>query len=328
MARLFAAFTLLLTIVTLAPVSEARAAWPERPVTLIVPWEAGGGADALARVVSALLYRELNQPVHVRNRPAQDGVEGREIIANEAPDGYTIGLVTTELAMMHWQGQTGISFEDITPLALLSRDPSAVFVRVDSRLNRIDKIPSFLRGKHSSLTAGGGPRIGVSHLALAGFLKDRSIPPSAVQWEPSAGSAPAFKDLLDGEVDLVVSGIPEASSLLNAGLIRGLAVMDGRRNPGYPAIPTLHEAINSDWTMASFRGIAAPKDLPQDIKARLVGALLKVYESPEFKEFMAQRGFSMYWSGPEDFSAFLKENDTSLGRVMHTLGLTQKTAAR
>src|SRR5450759_4446526 len=109
-------------------VAAAHAAYPERPITLIVPWGAGGGTDATARIIGVLLERELGQPVNVVNRAGGNGVVGHQAIAGAQPDGYTLGLITVEISMMHHQGLTQLSPKDYTPLALMNVDTAAVTV--------------------------------------------------------------------------------------------------------------------------------------------------------------------------------------------------------
>ncbi len=111
---------------------RARAAFPERPITLIVPWAAGGGTDAVARQVAMMLEREFKQPVNVVNRTGGSGVVGHTAIATAAPDGYTFGLITLEINQMHWVGLTDLTYEGFTLLALVNQDLAALFVKTDS----------------------------------------------------------------------------------------------------------------------------------------------------------------------------------------------------
>src|SRR2546423_8966850 len=111
------------TLLTLV-CNAAQAAWPERPITLIVPWGAGGGTDATARIIGSLLEKELGQPVTVVNRIGGSGVVGHQAIAAAAPDGYTIGMITVEISMMHWQGLTDLSGASYTPIGLGNKEPA------------------------------------------------------------------------------------------------------------------------------------------------------------------------------------------------------------
>lgn len=290
-------------------------------LTLIVPWEVGGGSDATARIIASLLTRELGRSVTVRNRTEGQGVAGHEAIAKAAPDGNTIGMVTTELNMMHWTGDTELNYRDVTPLALMNRDPAAIFVRGDSRIDDIRELRLAVIGKAGKLTASGTRRGGIWHLALAGFLRALNIPTEAIEWRGMAGSAPAFQALMDNEIDFVVASVPDSSALLNAGLVRALVVMDETPNPGYPDIPTLKEALGIDWQAAAWRGIAAPPGLPRERIERLSYALAAVYQSDEYIDFMAQRGFGRAWAGPGAFDDFLADNNAALGEALRSLGL-------
>ena len=109
--------------------STAQAAWPERPVTVVVPWGAGGGTDAVGRILASLLEKELGQPFNVVNRTGGSGVVGHSAIANANPDGYTIGIATVEIAMMHWAGLTDLSYEDYTVFGQVNLDPGGLMVR-------------------------------------------------------------------------------------------------------------------------------------------------------------------------------------------------------
>src|SRR6185436_5960679 len=130
-------------------------------------------------------------------------------------------------------------------------------------------------------------------------------------------------DLVSGGVEVVPCSIPEARSLIDAGKVRALAIMDASPPALYPSMPTLKKELGSNWTMAAWRAIAAPKGLPADAKARLVAALKKVHDSKEFRDFMAQRGFGVIWQGPEDAAKFMAKSDADLGAVMKSVGIAK-----
>ena len=112
--------------------SAAQAAYPERPITLIVPWAAGGGTDATGRILASMMEERLGVPVSVVNRTGGSGVVGHSAIATAEPDGYTLGVVTVEIGMMHWQGLTDLTYADYTPVVLYNADPAGLQVRSDS----------------------------------------------------------------------------------------------------------------------------------------------------------------------------------------------------
>src|SRR6188768_1815205 len=110
----------------------ALAAYPERPITLIVPWGAGGGTDATARIIGSLMEKDLGQPVNVVNRTGGSGVVGHQAIASSPPDGYTIGLITVEIGMMHWVGLTELTATNFDPIGVVNADPAGINVRADA----------------------------------------------------------------------------------------------------------------------------------------------------------------------------------------------------
>ena len=155
----------------------ANAAYPERPLTMIVPWGAGGGTDAVARLLASLLEKDLGQPVNVVNRVGGSGVVGHQAIASAAPDGYTIGLITTEIVMMHHQGLTKLSGAGFTPIGLVNVDPAAIQVRADSPYKTMADLIDAIRKNPGKLKASGTARGGSWHLSMYGMLADLKIDP-------------------------------------------------------------------------------------------------------------------------------------------------------
>ncbi len=311
-----------LAFATLAS-GHALAAYPERPITFIVPWGAGGGTDATARILGALLEKELKQPVNVVNRTGGSGVVGHSAIAEGKPDGYTIGMITVEIGMMHWQGLTKLDGTSYAPIALVNTDPPGVQVKADSPYKTLAELVDAIRKNPGKLKASGTGQGGIWHVALAGMLRDLKIDNSAVPWVPSNGAGPAMNDLAAGGVDIVTCSVPEGRALIDAGKARSLAIMAPERTALYPNLPTVKEAIGSNWTVAAWRGVAAPKGLPKDIQTTLVTAIKKAHDSKEFRDFMSARGFGVTWGGSEQFAAYMAKDDANMGQVMKALGLAK-----
>jgi tripartite-type tricarboxylate transporter receptor subunit TctC len=304
--------------------SPAHAAWPDRPITLIVPWAAGGGTDATARIVGALMEKELGQPVNVVNRAGGNGAVGHQAIASAPPDGYTLGMLTVEISMMHHQGLTQLTPRSYTPLALMNVDPAAITVSAASPYKTMDELVKAIRANPGKLKASGTGQGGIWHLAIAGMLKDLKMEPSAVPFVPSNGAAPAMLDLAAGGIDIAPVALPEARSLIDAGKARPLAVMANAPAALYPQVPTLKSAIGSDWTMGVWRGIAGPKGLPADVQARMGAVLKKVNESKEFHDFMANRGFGIAYADGPAFGAFMDKGDADMGQTLKALGMAKQ----
>lgn len=313
---------ILCTLAFLAAPLASAASYPSRPITLIVPWAAGGGTDATARIIAHGLQEVLGMPVNVVNRTGGSGVVGHTAIANSEPNGYTIGMATVELNMMHWQGLTDLTYKDYTPIAQVNFDPAALNVRADSKWSNVqDMLTSIKKQPAGTYNGSGTGQGGIWQVALAGLLLDQGLNPNAVTWVPSQGAAPGLRALIAGGVAIAPVSLPEARTLIEADRVKALAVMAEERNEAFPTVPTLKEAIGTDYTLGAWRGIVAPKGLPEDIASKLEAALKKVYNSGDFKEFMNSRGYGMKWRGSEDFKAYLEKNNQLMGEIMRAVGL-------
>jgi len=303
----------------------AQSDYPTRPITLICPWGAGGGTDATARIIAALLEKDLGQPVNVVNRTGGSGVVGHSAIATAQPDGYTLGIITVEITMMHHQGLTELGPKDYTPLALMNEDQPGIQVKADSPYKTVVELMDAIKSKPAgTFKASGTGQGGIWHLALVGWLMAMGLKPDHVPWVPSNGAAPAMQDLAAGGVDIVTCSVPEAKAMIDAGKARSLAVMAPRRNEAFPDVPTLKEAAGIDYSTGAWRGIAAPKGLPAEIASKLTASLKKAYESKEFKDFMTARGFGMVWGDGDEFAKYMDESDAKMAAAMTAAGLAKK----
>src|SRR6185295_3470563 len=177
---------LLLIAVSATAATTVQAQYPQRPVQLIVPWGAGGGTDATARIIAALMEKELKQPFNVVNRTGGSGVVGHDAIARAPADGYTIGLITVEITMMHHVGLTQLKHTDYTPIGLVNADPAGVNVRVDSPYKSVKDLLAAIKANPGKFKASGTGQGGIWHLAIAGLLKEQGIDPGAL---PEAADA-------------------------------------------------------------------------------------------------------------------------------------------
>ncbi len=304
-------------------VSAAQAQYPQRPIQLIVPWGAGGGTDATARIIAALLEKDLKQPINVVNRTGGSGVVGHDAIARSPADGYTIGLITVEITMMHHVGLTALGPTDYTPIGLVNADPAGIHVRVDSPYKNVKELFAAIKANPGKMKASGTGQGGIWHLAIAGLLKEQGIDPAALPWVPSNGAAPGLQDMVAGGVDVVPCSIPEARSMIDSGKVRALAIMDANPPTLYPNVPTLQTAIGSNWSMPAWRVIAAPKGIPADVQKTLGAALKKVYDSKEYKDFMASRGFGVVWADSDGATKFMAKADADMGATLKAVGLAK-----
>lgn len=297
--------------------------YPNRPITLIVPWGAGGGTDATARIIGSLLEKDMGQPVNVVNRTGGSGVVGHTAIATAAPDGYTIGVATVEIGMMHWQGLTELTGTSYTPIGLVNADPAGIQVRADSPYKTVNDLLAAIKANPGKLKATGTGQGGIWHLAIAGLLKDQKIDPAALPWVPSNGAGPGLQDMIAGGAEVAPVSLPEARSLIDAGKVRSLAIMDARPSALYPNVPTVKSALGSDWTMAAWRGIVAPKGIPADARDKLSAAIKKIVASKDYTDFMGKQGYGVIYAAPDDFVKFMAKSDAEFGITMKAVGLVK-----
>ena len=307
-----------------ASFGTALAKYPERPITIIVPWGAGGGTDAVGRILASILEKDLGVPVNVVNRTGGSGVVGHSAIANAKPDGYTIGVATVETAMMHWVGLTELTYADYTIFGQVNLDPGGLMVSVDSPYKDAKALLADIKAKPAkTFKASGTGQGGIWHLGYAGWMLSEGVDVAKVPWVPSQGSAPALKDMVAGGVNFITSSLAEGRALIEAGKVRPLANMGEERLGLFPDVPTLKEATGSDWTVGAWRVVAGPKGVPQEVIDVLEPAVKRAYENPEYKKFMDGRGFGMVYRNAKDAYEFVKKDDVAFGEVMKAAGLAK-----
>jgi tripartite-type tricarboxylate transporter receptor subunit TctC len=230
-----------------------------------------------------------------------------------------------EITMMHHQGLTDLNPTSYTPLALMNEDPPGVQVPANSPYKTVKELADAIKaapaGKFKASGTGQG---GIWHLALIGWLGAMGLKPDHVAWVPSNGAAPAMQDLAAGGLDIVTCSVPEARAMIDAGKARSLAIMADERNPQFKDVPTLNESLGIKYSVGAWRGIAAPKGLPADIASKLVASLKAAYDSKEFKDFMAARGFGTKFADPAGFTAFMANGDKMMAEAMKAAGLAKK----
>ncbi|NNG04275.1 MAG: tripartite tricarboxylate transporter substrate binding protein [Inquilinus sp.] len=311
-------------IMAAGPAQAQSCDWkPERAVTYIVPWGAGGGTDANSRMLASMLEREFGVPFNVVNRTGGNGVVGHTAIATAEPDGYTIGAATVEINMMHWAGLTELTHENISPIALVDIVPASVTVAADSPFDTLQELVDHVKANPGDLTASGTAQGGIWHLAIAGLLNEQGLDPNAVRWIPSDGAASGMQELMAGGVDMVTVALSEAKTLVEAGELKGLAFMHTDRMGALPEVPTTLEALDTEWTLAAFITVSGPEGLPEEIACSYDAAVEKLFQTQEWADFKASRGAEVVYLGVGDLTQMLATSDANLGATMKAIGLAQ-----
>ncbi len=300
----------------------AQSDYPVQPIRLLVPAPAGSRHGLSARLLAAALEKQIGQPVTV-DHPEAPSAAVHEAIANAPADGYTLGLVTVDAAIMHWRGLTGVKPDSYTPLALFNEDPAGIHVRADAPWQDVKQLAAAVKAEPGKIKASSTPAGGIWHLSTVGWLQVQGLPVGAMPWVPATSPLAALEDQQLGGVDVIVCSIPEVRGTPFAKKTRTLAAMSRTRVPRFGDVPTLQQAMGLNHMAGAWRGIGAPKGLPPDRQAKLIAALKRTYDSPEFKTTMQRRGFGMVWSGGPDFAKFMEAQSQAMGRVVTAAGLAK-----
>ena len=266
-----------------SPFVHAQSSWPNKPVTIIVPFPSGGGTDAFARPLTAQLTRTLGKQVIIDNRGGAGGTVGATLAARAAPDGYTffMGAVHHAIAPSMYPRLEYNIETDFVPVGLISSVPQVIVVN-PQRMPVAD-LSAFLKlvrqnpGKFNYGSAGNGTS---HHLAGELFkLQTKTF----ITHIPYRGSGPALQDLIGGQVDLMFDGLGSSATHIKSGRIKGLAVASTKRAPGFPDLPTSVEAGVPSYQVATWYGLWAPKGTPQEIVTLMQAELQKVFATPELQ---------------------------------------------
>lgn len=302
----------------------AFAQYPDRPITLIVPWSAGGGTDATGRIIANQLEEELGQPVNVVNRTGGGGIVGHAALAEAEPDGYTLGIITTELSMYNAVGSSDLTYEDYSLIGLYNADPSAVFVKADSDYADIQDVADAIKEDVAGIRASGANYGGLNHLSWVSLVQGVGAEAANANWVPTDGGAPSLQLLASGAIDVVVAQFPEAQPLMEAGEIRALAYLGDEPNEAHPDVPTVNGALGVDFAIAGWRGLAGPKGMPEDMTSTLVEALDKIVHSDAFRQEMGKLNYGVVWAGGDDFADYLAQRGEAFGQAIDSAGLDEQ----
>ncbi|MBO6756722.1 MAG: tripartite tricarboxylate transporter substrate binding protein [Roseibium sp.] len=301
----------------------AFAGYPERPVTVIVPWSAGGGTDATGRIIATMLEDKLGQPFNVVNRTGGGGIVGHTAIRDADPDGYTIGIITTELSMYGAVGSAELAYTDYSLVGLYNADPSAIFVKADSDHRTIGDLAAAVKADPQATQASGANFGGVNHLSWVSMVQGLGLDGSQSNWVPTEGGAPALQLLASGAIDVAVVQFPEAQALMEAGEIRALATLGSEPNPKHPDVPPITEALGIDFAIAGWRGVGGPAGMPDEVVATLAEALDGIVASQAFRDQMEKLNYGVVWAGGSDFADYLENRGRAFGAAISAAGLGQ-----
>lgn len=295
-------------LATAAAVLPATAsAFPEKPVTIVVPFPPGGSTDMVARALSTRLQASLGQPFVVENQPGATGAIGATRVKRAAPDGYTILVASIGVYATNPFLQKGLQYDpakDFDLLTVAVRAPNVLVAHPGVPAKNVAELIDYLKknpGKVSFASSGAGSS---DHLTAALFWQRTGTDGIHV---PYKGGAPAISDLLAGHAQVSFQNINAVIKHIQAGKLKALAVTGDKRSSVLPDVPTLAEAGVKGADVFSWQAVAAPKGLPKDVKDKLHGALVKALNEPDLVKSFSEQGFEIVANTPEQFATFLNQ---------------------
>ena len=296
--RSAAALALLLT-------SSAWAAFPDKPIRIVIGFPAGGPLDQHARLLADRLGSVLGQPIVIDYKAGAGGTVGAQEVMRAPADGYTLMLANTGVMVINPGLYTKLPYQtlrDFTPIARSAMQPLALLVNPNVPVKTLPEFMNYARGRPGQINYGSAGNGGISHLVPEMFKSTTGL---FMVHIPYRGSAPAFTDLMAGQVQFMAESIPQAAAYHKQGKVRALAVTSRERNPALPDIPTAIEAGLKDFEVVGFYGFLAPANLHRDITAKLSDAFRQVLSAPDIRKRMIDQGADPAFLGSEDFRQFL-----------------------
>jgi tripartite-type tricarboxylate transporter receptor subunit TctC len=297
--RMFAVFALVLQ-------ANVFAAWPEKPVKVVIGFPAGGPLDSHMRLMSDKLAAVLGQPVIIDYKSGAGGAVGADAVAKSAPDGYTILLANTGTMVINPAVYTKLPYNtlrDFAPIARTAQQPLLLIVNPTVPAKTLPEFIAYAKANPGKVNFGSAGNGGISHLVPEMLKQAAGI---SMMHVPYKGSAPAFVDLMAGQVQFMAESVPQAAQYAKQGKVRALAVTSRERNAALPDTPTMAEAGIRNFEVVGFYGILAPAATPRDVVDRLSGAFRQVLEDGSVRERMVQQGADPAFLGAADFLAYLK----------------------
>ncbi|MCY9667822.1 tripartite tricarboxylate transporter substrate binding protein [Paenibacillus alginolyticus] len=308
--------------VTAAPTTQVKSDFPKRAITLIVPYAAGGGTDATARALAKATEKQLGQSIAIVNKTGGGGAIGFTEGSIAKPDGYTVTMVTVELATLHHLGLTPITYKEFKPIAQINFDPSAITVKVDARWKTVKEFMEYAKAHPGEVKMGNSGPGSIWHLSAVSIEKSAGVTFNHV---PFDGAGPAVVALMGGHIDAVPVSPAEVKTQVEGGKLRTLAIVDAKPSEAIPGVKTLEEEIGIKPNyLGPWRGLVAPKNTPDDVMKVLEDAFMKGANDPEFKDYMKKSGLGMVIKDNQGFGKLMEDSDKSFGELIPALGLAKK----
>ena len=300
-------FFVLISLLSLMTQSVANPTFPNKPIKIIIGFPAGGPLDAHIRLLTDRLQTTLGQSIIIDYKAGAGGTVGAQFVAQAPADGYTLLLANTGTMVINPAIYNQLPYDtlkDFQPIARTAQQPLALIVNNEVPAQSLREFIDYIRRNPGKVNYGSAGNGGISHL-VPEMLKQETK--TFMVHIPYRGSAPAFMDLMAGQVQFMAESIPQAANYAKQGKLRALAVTSSKRNPALPDVPTVNETGVAKLEVVGFYGVLSPKNTPPDIVMKLSNAFKQTLESKEIQQKMVSQGADPAFLNAEDFSAFLKK---------------------
>ena len=299
------------------PIGNVVAGFPEKPITIIVPYPAGGVSDIQARAIAEPLSKELKQPVVVINKPGATGVIGTLELEKSAPDGYTIATYAISQLLTQYTSPNPTSMANVVPLSQAVTGPATVTVNANLPWRSLKEFIEHCKANPGKVRSANSGKGGSAHIFAEAFDKEAGIKEIHV---PFAGFAPAVAAVAGGHIEATSIPVGDVATMAKAGKLRILAVASESRHYLFPDVPTMREqTIN--LVIDAWQGFIAPKGTPTEIIQILDGAIERALKKPEVVKTFRDLGYDVGYKNHKAFSDWLKTHDTFVRSLVDSLGL-------
>jgi tripartite-type tricarboxylate transporter receptor subunit TctC len=292
----------------------ALAAYPNKPIRLVVPFAPGGGTDLIARTLGAGMSKELGQTIIIDNKPGAGTIIGTDAVAKSAPDGYTLVMATFAHAV-NPSLQPKLPFDTdkaFAPVALIGRGPNVLVVRADSPFKTVKDVIDAAKAKPGKLTYASQGNGTSAHLAGEMFTNLAKVQMTHV---PYRGAGPAITDLLGGQVDMIFGTAAAVATFVDSGKMRALGVTTAQRAAALKDVPPIADTVPG-YVVESWYGLYAPAGTPTDVIARLNGAARKAAQTDDFKKKVESEGLVITAGAPAELDTYVRAEEARWRKIV------------
>ena len=301
-------------VVAFGAAGTAPAAYPDKPVRIVVPYAPGGAVDVVARKLAQKLTEQTGQSFFVENKPGASGTIGAQAVIRAAPDGYTLLAMDNTFALLPfvfkklpWEGDI-----PVVPIAVTAYTPVLLLVNSDSKHNDLGSLIAFAKANPDKLTYGTGGNGSAPHFSAEAFQQAAGVKLSHI---PYKGAGEAVTGLIGGQIDLVLLSTGSVASQIKAGKLRPLAASGSKRLSSLPNVPTFAEAGLPGFGIVNWSGLVAPAGTPKDVVARLNAEVKKALDTPDMKAFLANLSADPGGGDSESFAKLMKDENARWAAV-------------